>query len=95
MIKRIYYYFKLKKLLEMKGLIPFVNFIFENYHDDEVTLFRFCMNNYRFISRWLDDLVGHLREDAFEYKLGNKKHAEDVIQRYNQARDFWHKNVKK
>lgn len=94
MIKRLFYYFKLKKLLETKGLIPFVEFIFENYHD-EVTLFTFCMNRYRHIPQWLDDLVmGYLRENAFDYKLGNKEHAEGVIKRYNQARDFWHKNVK-
>lgn len=95
MIKRIYYYFKLKELLEMKGLIPFVEFIFENWHTDD-TLFTFCMNRYRIIPRWLDYLVGDdLRTDAFDYKLGNKKHAEDLIKRYNQARDFWHKNVKR
>lgn len=95
MIRRIYYYFKLKKLLEMKGLILFVEFIFENWHTEK-TLFRFCMNSNRYIPWWLDDLVGgHLREDAFDYKLGNKKHAEDVIKRYNQAKDFWHKNVKR
>lgn len=94
MIKRIYYYFKLKKLLEMKGLIPFVEFIFENWNQDE-TLFTFCVNSYRHIPWWLDDLVrDNLRTGAFDYKLDNKKHAEDLIKRYNQARDFWHKNVK-
>lgn len=95
MIKRLYYYFKLKQLLEKKGLIPFVEFIFENWHTED-TLFIFCMNSNRYIPWWLDDLVsGNLREDAFDYKLGNKKHAEGVIKRYNQAKDFWHKNVKR
>lgn len=95
MIKRIYYYFKLKELLKMKELMPFVNFVLENI-DDEATLFRFCMNRHRYIPWWLDNLVrGNLRTYAFEYKLGNKKHAEDVIKRYNQAKDFWHKNVKR
>lgn len=95
MFKRIYYYFKLKELLEMKGLMPFVEFIFDNWHTEE-TLFRFCMNSNRYIPWWLDDLVrGHLHADAFVYKLGNKKHAEDVIKRYNQANDFWIKNLKR
>ena len=94
MIKRIYYYFKLKELLKMKGLILFVEFIFDNWHTED-TLFRFCMNSNRHIPWWLDDLVnGHLHKDAFDYKLGNKKHAEGLIKRYNQANDFWHKNVK-
>lgn len=94
MIKRIYYYFKLKKLLKRKGLILFVEFILENWHTDD-TLFRFCMNRNRYIPWWLDELVRvHLRTDAFDYKLGNKTHAEGLIKRYNQARDFWHKNVK-
>ena len=95
MIKRLFYYFKLKKLLEMKGLIPFVEFIFDNWHT-EATLFRFCMNSNRYIPWWLDDLTrGHLQEDAFDYKLGINKHAIDLIKRYNQAIDFWHKNVKR
>lgn len=93
MIKRIYYYFKLKKMLKMKGLMLFVEFILKNRHTDD-TLFSFCRN--RYIPRWLDQLASvNLRTYAFDYKLGNKKHAEDLIKRYNQARDFWHKNVKR
>lgn len=79
----------------MKGLIPFVEFIFDNWHTEE-TLFRFCMNSNRYIPWWLYDLTrGHLKEDAFDYNLGINKHAIDLIKRYNQAIDFWHKNVKR
>lgn len=56
MIKRIYYYFKLKELLKMKGLMPFVNYLLKLKPEPE-NLFIFCMKGYRPIRFWFDYLV--------------------------------------
>lgn len=101
MIKRIYYYFKLKELLNMKELMPFVKYLLELKPEPE-NLFIFCMKGYRPIKFWFDYLVlnDQLKQHAKIFASGwyMEDHVEFVAEtlkkRYNQAKDYWHKNVK-
>lgn len=101
MIRRLFYYFKLKKLLKMKGLIQFVEYLIKLKPEPE-NLFIFCMKGYRPIKFWFEYLVLHdqLKQHAKIFASGWYMEdqvefvTETLTKRYNQARDFWHKNVK-
>ena len=102
MIRRNNYYFKLKKLHEMKGLIPFVEYLLKLKPEPE-SLFIFCMKGYRPIKFWFDYLVlnDKLKQHAKIFASETyymEEHVEFVAEtlkkRYNQAKDYWHKNVK-
>lgn len=97
MIKRIYYYFKLKELLKMKELIPFVKYLLKLRIKTE-SLFIFCMN--RPIRFWLDNLVlnDQLKQHAKIFASKTyymEEHVEFVAEtlkkRFNQANDIWRK----
>lgn len=101
MIKRIYYYFKLKELLKMKELMPFVKYLLELKPEPE-NLFIFCMKGYRPIRFWLDYLVSNnqLKQHAKIFASGiyMEYHvefaAETLKKRFNQANDIWKKTLK-
>lgn len=96
MIKRIYYYFKLKELLKMKGLMPFVEYLLKLKPEPE-SLFIFCMK--RPIRFWLDYLVlqNQLKQHAKIFASGIYMEyqvefvAETLKKRFNQANDIWKK----
>lgn len=101
MIKRIYYYFKFKELLEMKELMPFVEYLLKLKPEPE-SLFIFCIKSYRPIKLWLDNLVlnDNLKQHAKIFASGTymEDHVEFVAEtfkkRFNQANDIWKKTVK-
>lgn len=101
MIRRIYYYFKLKELLKMKGLMPFVKYLLKLKPEPE-SLFIFCMKGYRPIKFWFDYLVLNDQLELHAKIFASGWYMEDQVEfvtktlkkRYNQAKDFWHKNVK-
>ena len=96
MIKRIYYYFKLKELLKMKELMPFVEHLLKLKPKPE-SLFIFCMK--RPIRSWLNYLVlnNQLKQHAKIFASGIyvEDHVEFVAEtlkkRFNQANDIWMK----
>lgn len=100
MIKRIYYYFKLKELLEKKELIPFVEYLLKL--KQEPSLFTFCTKGHRPIIHWLDYLVlnDYLKDYAKIFASGTYMEyhvefvAETLKKRFNQANDIWRKTVK-
>ena len=93
MIKRIYYYFKLKELLEMSELMPFVNYLM-SYKGK--SLFKMCMQTKK-IRWWFDnmvsfkctysDLLPKARIHAEYYGVN----AERITRRFFCARDIWMK----
>lgn len=93
MIKRIYYYFKLKELLEMSELVPFVNYLM-SYKGK--TLFKMCMQT-KYIRLWFDNMVGFyctyhdLLPKAQKYAQYNNIIANRVTERFFRARDIWMK----
>ena len=97
-MKRIYYYFKLKELLEMKELMPFVNYLLKLKPKPE-NLFIFCMKGYRPIRFWFHYLVlnNDLKQHAKIFASGI--YTEDLVEfvaetlkkRFNQANDIWKK----
>lgn len=99
MIKRIYYYFKLKELLKMKGLLPFVKNLLELKPEQE-SLFIFCMKDYRPIIHWFDYLVQNntIEKHAKIFASGMNRHealfVDSLKKRFNQANDIWKKTVK-
>ena len=101
MIKRIYYYFKLKELLKMKGLMPFVNYLLELKPEPE-NLFIYCMKKRRPIIHWFyylvryDKLNDHAKIFASgRYPESSVRYAtETLTKRFNQANDIWRKTVK-
>ena len=96
MIKRIYYYFKLKMLLEMKDLTPFVEFVLRHRHGG-ISLFYYCMKLNKNILYWMEWLVNQnsLYHLADIHTFPNASLRSTIIKKYNQARDFWGKNVKR
>lgn len=97
MIKRIYYYFKLKELLKMTELMPFVKYLLKLKPKPE-SLFIFCMN--RPIRFWIDYLVlnDQLKQHAKIFASETyymEEHvefiAETLKKRFNQANDIWKK----
>lgn len=97
MIKRLYYYFKLKQLLEMKDLTPFVEFILERNFNG-ISLLRYCMKNplIHYWMEWLYDGVARgLYYLADIYTFPDASLRSTIIKKYNQARYFWSKNVKR
>lgn len=88
MIKRIYYYFKLKELLEMKELMPFVEYLMRIR---KTTLFRLCMMSeirYWFNCMTIDyDLLSNAQQYAQYYA----PIAQSITKRFRQARDVWMK----
>lgn len=101
MIKRIYYYFKIKELLEKSELMPFVEYLLKLKPEPE-NLFIFCMKGYRPIKFWFDYLVLHdqLKQHAKIFASGTYMEyhvefvAETLKRRFNKANDFWKKTVK-
>lgn len=96
MIKRIYYYFKLKMLLEMKDLTPFVEFVLRHRHGG-ISLFYYCMKPDQPILYWMEwcccqAALHHLVD---MYTFPDTSLRSRIIKNYNQARDFWGKNVKR
>lgn len=88
MIKRIYYYFKLKELLKMKELMPFVEYLMRIR---KTTLFRLCMMSE--IRYWFDCItIDHnLLSKARQYAQYYAPIAQQITKRFRQARDFWMK----
>lgn len=89
MIKRIYYYFKLKELLEMKELMPFVEFILECDHEE--SLFKMCMKGR--IRFWFYDITPdhNVLRWAKVYACLDEAKAQSITKRFFQARDIWMK----
>lgn len=92
MIKRIYYYFKLKELLEMSKLVPFVNYLM-SYKGK--SLFKMCMQT-REMRWWFDNMVS-FKCTYHDLLPKAQKHTEYAIQaerlakRFFKARDIWMK----
>lgn len=96
MIKRIYYYFKLKELLKMKELMPFVNYLM-SYKGR--SLFKMCMQT-KEIRWWFDnmanfrctyhDLLTKVQQDATCDSITARR----IVTRFFQARDIWMKQKK-
>ena len=91
MIKRIYYYFKLKELLEMKELMPFVEYLMRIR---KTTLFRLCMMSE--IRYWFDCMtIDHnLLSKAQQYAQHHTPITLSIAKRFRQARDIWMKQKK-
>lgn len=95
MIKRIYYYFKLKELLEKSKLMPFVNYLMSNKGK---SLFKMCMQTHRI--RWWFDNICSFKPTYNDLLTEAQKHTEYAIQaerltkRFLKARDIWMKQKK-
>lgn len=93
MIKRIYYYFKLKEPLKMKELMPFVNYLMS---DKGRSLFKMCMQT-RNIRFWFDNMVSFkcTYHDLLPKAQIHAEYycikAEQISKRFLQARDIWMK----
>lgn len=93
MIKRIYYYFKLKELLKMKELVPFVNYLM-TYKCR--SLFKMCMQT-KEIRLLFDNMVSFkctyhdLLPKAQIHAEYDCIRAEQLSKRFLQARDIWMK----
>lgn len=92
MIKRIYYYFKLKELLEMSELMPFVEYILR--YDHEESLFKMCMKGG--IRFWFKDITPdhNVLRWAKLYAELDMAIAQSITKRFFQARDIWMKRKK-
>lgn len=96
MIKRIYYYFKLKELLKKSELVPFVNYLME-YKGK--SLFKMCMQT-KDIRWWFDNMVCFKRSyldlspKARLYAEHDCIIADRVTKRFLKARDIWMKQKK-
>lgn len=93
MIKRIYYYFKLKKLLKKSELMPFVNYLMSLKGK---SLFKMCMQT-AMIRWWFDNIVGfqctyHDLLPKAKTLAGYQAHL--IIKRFFKARDIWMKQKK-
>ena len=92
MIKRIYYYFKLKELLEKFELMPFVNYLMKLQHR---SLFQMCMNT-NVIRWWFDSMAcfkctyHDLLPKAQAYSKYNTT-ANRIVERFFRAQDIWRK----
>lgn len=91
MIKRLFYYFKLKELLKKSELTPFVNYLM-TYKGK--SLFKMCMQTEN-IRWWFDNMVSFqcTYDDLLpkaqihaEYYMANR-----IVKRFFQARDIWMK----
>ena len=92
MIKRIYYYFKLKELLEKSELMPFVNYLMS---DKGKSLFKMCMQTKK-IRWWFDNIVSFQTtyDDLLPIAQRFTEHAiraEKLTKRFFKARDIWMK----
>ena len=93
MIKRIYYYFKLKELLEMKELMPFVEYLM-SYKGR--SLFKMCMKT-RWIRFWFNNMLSFkctyhdLLPKAQIHAQYDCITEERITKRFLQARDIWMK----
>lgn len=93
MFKRIYYYFKLKELLKLSELMPFVNYLM-SYKGK--SLFKMCMQtkNIRF---WFDNMVSFkcTYHDVLPKAQIHAEYyciiAERITKRFFKARDIWMK----
>ncbi len=95
MIKRIYYYFKLKELLKKSELMPFVNYLM-SYKGK--SLFKMCMQT-RNIRLWFDNMVSFkcTYRDLLPKAQVFTEHAiqaERITKRFSKARDIWMKTLK-
>ena len=95
MIKRIYYYFKLKELLEKSELMPFVNYLMSSKGE---SLFKMCMQT-QMIRWWFDNIVSFqttyhdLLPKAQKYTEYTVQ-AERLTKRFFKVRDIWMKQKK-
>lgn len=92
MIKRIYYYFKLKELLEMSELMPFVKYLMRLQHR---SLFQMCMHTSK-IRRWFDNMVSfkctyHDLLPKAQVITEHAIEAERLVKRFLKSRDIWTK----
>lgn len=92
MIKRIYYYFKLKELLKMSELMPFVNYLM-SYKGK--SLFKMCMQT-EVIRWWFDGMVSFkcTYHDVLPKAQMHAEYcitAERITKRFFKARDIWMK----
>lgn len=93
MIKRIYYYFKLKELLKMKELMTFVDYLM-SYKGK--SLFKMCMQT-KEIRWWFDNIVefkctySNLLPKAQVHAGHYSVIANRIVARFFQARDIWMK----
>ena len=95
MIKRIYYYFKLKELLKKSELVPFVNYLMRLQHR---SLFQMCMHT-GVIRWWFDSIVSYkcTYHDLLPKAQVITEHAikaEQLAKRFFRSRDIWMKTVK-
>ena len=96
MIKRIYYYFKLKELLEMSELMPFVKYLMRLQHR---SLFQMCMHTSA-IRWWFDNMVSfkctyHDLLPKAQVITEHTIEAERLAKRFFKSRDIWMKTVKR
>lgn len=90
MIKRIYYYFKLKELLKMKELMPFVEYILRCDHEE--SLFKICMKGrIRFWFEYIIPLDHNVLRWEKLYAELDMAIAQSITKRFFQARDIWMK----
>lgn len=91
MIKRIYYYFKLKELLKKSELMPFVNYLMRLQHR---RLFQMCMNTG--VRYWFDSMAcfkctyHDLLPKAQAYSKYNTT-ANRIVERFFRVQDIWRK----
>lgn len=96
MIKRIYYYFKLKELLEKSELMPFVKYLMRLQHR---SLFQMCMRTY-VIRLWFNSIASYkfTYHDLLPKAQVFTEHAieaERLTKRFLQSRDIWNKTVQR
>lgn len=96
MIKRIYYYFKLKELLKMKELMPFVNYLM-SYKGK--SLFKMCIQT-KEIRFWFDNMVSfkctyHDLLPKAQVITEHAIEAERLAKRFLRSRDIWMKTIKR
>lgn len=86
-MKKIYYYFKLKKMLELFEILPFFEYLLKGK-----SLFRYCMTHHC-VAGWMHGIgtSGYEKSKAYEYAQ-DEKAANVLIRKYHRAQDFWRKN---
>lgn len=92
-MKRIYYYFKLKQLLKLSELMPFVNYLM-SYKSK--SLFKMCMQT-KNIRLWFDNMVSFkctYHDVLPKAQIYGQYHciiADRITKRFFKARDIWMK----
>lgn len=89
MIKRLFYYFKFKKMLKERGLMDFAKWVLKTRHAGD-SLFSCLVTSHELVKHWPLCLFGwHQRNYYIERYTSDTKKITDVAKKVNQFIDYW------